>query len=130
MPIFFTPKQANDLLLVIFPIVTEIVARKKEADRARIPALEAATGRIQDLVARLEELGVVLKDADMGLVDFPAVRLGRRVYLCWKLGEPEVAFWHGLEEGYAGRKRVESREFYDEDTAFQSLDKYQSVDSK
>jgi hypothetical protein len=47
----------------------------------------------------------VLRDVDSGLVDFPArVRGGRTVFLCWRLGEPEIAFWHGTNEGFAGRK--------------------------
>jgi hypothetical protein len=52
----------------------------------------------------LAALGVVVKDLDAGLVDFPAERDGRAVFLCWQLGEDEVAFWHGVEEGFAGRK--------------------------
>ncbi len=56
---------------------------------------------------RLEELGVVLKDADTGLLDFPALRSGRHVELCWQVGEDAVRFWHGLGEGFAGRKPVD-----------------------
>ncbi|HEY3248748.1 MAG TPA: DUF2203 domain-containing protein [bacterium] len=56
------------------------------------------------LAARLEELGGVLKDLDMGLVDFPTVAGGSEVYLCWRLGEDGISYWHGLDEGYAGRK--------------------------
>ncbi len=123
MPIFFTPKQANDLLPDVSLIVKEIVARKREAERVKGVELERAMDKLQDAIGKLEELGVVLKDPESGLVDFPAVRLSTRVYLCWKLGEPEIAFWHGLEEGYVGRKRIDSREFYEEDLAFQSIDK-------
>lgn len=67
-------------------------------------ALDAATEEFGTLVARLEELGGVLKDLDMGLVDFPTVAGGSEVYLCWRLGEDGVYYWHGLDEGYAGRK--------------------------
>jgi hypothetical protein len=49
----------------------------------------------------------VLKDLDAGLLDFPAVREGEDVLLCWHVGEPAVAYWHGLEEGFAGRKPVD-----------------------
>jgi hypothetical protein len=56
-------------------------------------------------VARLERLGVIVKDADRGLVDFPALReSGEEVLLCWQVGEDEIGYWHGLEEGFAGRK--------------------------
>jgi len=56
-----------------------------------------------------------------GLVDFPAVRLGMRVWLCWKLEEERVAFWHGLHEGFNGRKPVNEKEFYEDDLAIKSL---------
>jgi hypothetical protein len=56
-------------------------------------------------VVQLERLGVIVKDADRGLVDFPALReSGEEVLLCWQVGEDEIAYWHGLEEGFAGRK--------------------------
>ena len=58
-------------------------------------------------VQRLEELGVELKDLDLGLLDFPSVRDGREVLLCWHVGEESVEFWHGLEDGYAGRKPID-----------------------
>ena len=47
---------------------------------------------------------IILRDLERGLIDFPAVRDGEEVYLCWVDGEPEVAFWHGLDTGYAGRR--------------------------
>jgi len=55
-------------------------------------------------VDRLEQLGVLVKDLDSGLVDFPALRHGEEVLLCWQVGEDDVAYWHGVEEGFAGRK--------------------------
>lgn len=58
-------------------------------------------------VDRLEELGVVLKDLDLGLLDFPSEREGEEVLLCWHVGEESVTSWHGLEEGYAGRKPID-----------------------
>ncbi len=58
-------------------------------------------------VERLEELGVVLKDLDLGLLDFPSTRDGDDVLLCWHVGEDAVEFWHGPEEGYAGRKPID-----------------------
>jgi hypothetical protein len=67
----------------------------------RLDALQEEFG---DLVGRLEARGVILRDLDMGLVDFPTVAGHAEVYLCWRLGESSIAFWHGLGEGYAGRK--------------------------
>jgi hypothetical protein len=58
-------------------------------------------------VERLEEIGVVVKDLDVGLLDFPATREGAEVLLCWRVGEAAVEYWHGLDEGYAGRKPVD-----------------------
>jgi len=68
------------------------------------------TGLAEAVVAcveRLEELGVQVKDLDLGLVDFPAVRDGADVLLCWHVGEDAVTDWHGLEEGFAGRKPID-----------------------
>ena len=67
----------------------------------RLDALQEEFG---ELVQRLEERGVILRDLDTGLVDFPSVAGHAEVYLCWRLGEPAIEFWHGLGEGYAGRK--------------------------
>jgi hypothetical protein len=64
-----------------------------------------ATG-IAHCINGLQELGVLVKDLDMGLVDFPALREGEEVLLCWRLGEEEIGYWHGLEEGFAGRKEL------------------------
>jgi hypothetical protein len=51
--------------------------------------------------------GAIVKDVDEGLVDFPALRQGEEILLCWRLGEDEIAYWHGLEEGFAGRKQLD-----------------------
>jgi hypothetical protein len=59
---------------------------------------------IRTLQAHLESLGIQLRDPEMGLVDFPAERDGRRVWLCWRLADPRVAYWHGTDEGYATRR--------------------------
>jgi hypothetical protein len=58
-------------------------------------------------VERLEELGVFVKDLDLGLLDFPALRDGGEVELCWHVGEDAVGFWHEVGEGYAGRKPID-----------------------
>ena len=66
--------------------------------------LERDTDRLQAYVEELRELGVEPKNGPEGLIDFPAVIDGRAVYLCWKLGEPEVLHWHDLEAGFRGRQ--------------------------
>lgn len=67
--------------------------------------MDALVSRLAAIVQDLEETGCILRDVDAGLVDFPArVRGGRTVFLCWRLGEPRIAFWHGTDEGFGGRK--------------------------
>jgi hypothetical protein len=125
----FTPEEANDLLSDVSPIAEELVARRRAfvvttARRARLASRIAGNGgdfdpqepraleeqlvqegeAVARCVERLNHLGVLVKDLDRGLVDFPALRAGEEVLLCWQVGEDEVAYWHGLEEGFAGRK--------------------------
>jgi hypothetical protein len=74
------------------------VASRREAEMAQIG------DGIRTLEAHLDSLGVQLRDLEMGLVDFPGERDGRRVWLCWRLSDPQVAHWHGTDEGYATRR--------------------------
>ena len=67
-------------------------------------AKEDAGERLRETVEEIEGLGCLVKDLDIGLVDFPSRAGGRDLYLCWKLGEPRIQFWHYIEEGFAGRK--------------------------
>lgn len=62
---------------------------------------------VRRLIDTVEQAGIVLRDIDRGLVDFPALIDGREVYLCWELGEEEVAYWHNLEGGYGGREPLD-----------------------
>jgi hypothetical protein len=66
--------------------------------------VQRAAGRLEGLIGELDELGVQLKGIDEGLVDFPSDRDGRTVYLCWRLGEETIAYWHDIEAGFAGRQ--------------------------
>lgn len=65
--------------------------------------VSGAGGGIQPILDGLEELGIVLRDPARGLIDFPAVHLGRQIQLCWQLGEDDIGWWHFPEEGFAGR---------------------------
>jgi hypothetical protein len=76
----------------------------REAWRAGQARLEVLTRRVEEGLNRILALGGVPKDMGLGLVDFPHRRAGEVVNLCWKFGEREIRFWHGLDEGYAGRK--------------------------
>lgn len=71
---------------------------------AEIEQLGAAVGAC---VERIAADGVQVKDTELGLLDFPALRDGREILLCWHVGEDEIEYWHGLDEGFAGRKLVD-----------------------
>jgi hypothetical protein len=64
--------------------------------------------RLKSAIEKIQEIGCVIKDLDVGLVDFPTLFRGEEVYLCWKLGESGIRFWHGTNEGFAGRKPIDS----------------------
>ena len=64
---------------------------------------------ITDTLAEITAMGVQVKDLDIGLLDFPCVVEGKIVLLCWRLGEHTIGHWHGVEEGFAGRKRIDAR---------------------
>jgi hypothetical protein len=124
----FTVEQANRTLPLVSRIVQDIVTqygrwqdRVREfevaAASARIdrpqPRAEALQHQVQELAREIEgyvdeltQLGVEFKGFDLGLVDFPGEMGGRPVYLCWKLGEPAVEYWHEQDAGYAGRQRL------------------------
>jgi len=63
--------------------------------------------QLRDALARLQDAEIVLRDLDRGLVDFPSLRDGQEVYLCWEEGEAEIAFWHEPEAGFAGRRPLD-----------------------
>ena len=74
--------------------------------------LERAQDQMKDYVQELNALGVELKDFYTGLVDFPAWMNGHEVYLCWRLGEPEVGHWHEVDAGFAGRQKLSQEEVH------------------
>ena len=71
-----------------------------------VAAMTAELVALNAEIRQLQERGVVIKDFDRGLVDFPSLRNGREVFLCWELEEDEIEFFHEIEEGYAGRERL------------------------
>jgi hypothetical protein len=127
----FSEEEANGALGVVAPLVDRLVSARERfvADGKRLAqvrrkvtgngggldpehvqqaqeAVEEVANEIGLIVAELETAGVQVKDLDRGLVDFPAQHpeTGDLVLLCWHLGEERVGFWHGLDEGFAGRK--------------------------
>lgn len=61
---------------------------------------------LQNTLNRIQERGVIVKDLNRGLIDFPHLKDGREVYLCWELGEDAIEFWHEVEDGYSGRQKI------------------------
>lgn len=122
---FFTLEEANRTLPLVRRIVEDIVAeherlqrllrRLEEARRtpgAGIEPLREEVARVsstlEGFLGELHALGCVFKGAPDGLVDFYSLRDGRPVFLCWKLGEEEIGWWHDLEAGFAGREPIGS----------------------
>jgi hypothetical protein len=77
--------------------------RAREARQLR----DSAAQNLRQTVEQVQELGCVVKDLDIGLVDFPTRFRGVDVYLCWRMGEPDIEFWHGVDEGFRGRKAID-----------------------
>jgi hypothetical protein len=68
---------------------------------------DAVASKLRAVIEEVQDFGCVVKDLDTGLVDFPTLLRGVEVYLCWKLGEAKIAFWHGVDEGFRGRKAID-----------------------
>jgi hypothetical protein len=120
----FTREEANALIPQLTTLLDQLREAKDElTDTEAHEALSEAApsngggdeGRqvgvafleVRRLLETVEEAGIVLRDIDRGLVDFPALFEGREVYLCWEVGEDEVGYWHELEGGYGGREPLE-----------------------
>ncbi|MGP6190280.1 MAG: DUF2203 domain-containing protein [Vulcanimicrobiaceae bacterium] len=126
----FSPEKANALIPVLAPMIDELWAKRRELAIKLLeqdPALRKAGGRagastaerrsetrrctelkaeIVRLINRIESHGCLVKSIDLGLLDFPALREGRPVFLCWKAGEAGIAHWHGTDETFADRKTL------------------------
>ena len=83
---------------------TDLAAVSTEELLRQRPAARALAEELESVVDEIQTGNVVLKDIQLGLIDFPSERDGEVVYLCWQFGEPEVAFWHRIEDGFAGRQ--------------------------
>ncbi len=131
IPRLFTREEAEALLPEIIPLLrdlqrkwaelvdattAEVVLRQRMAGNghALLGELEALMQRVAaarmaaaEVISRVGAFGCELKDPVIGLLDFPAERFGRVVYLCWQLGEPRIAWWHDIDSGYAGRQPLD-----------------------
>ena len=134
MPRFFSLTQAEKLLPRLESAIRQAITRKAEydqaeaewqsfsqrlmvtggmrVDRARLleqkKRREAVALELKDCIERVQECGCVVKDLEIGLIDFPTLFNGQEVYLCWKLGESGIQFWHGVQEGFRGRKAIDA----------------------
>jgi hypothetical protein len=73
---------------------------------------DTSAAQLKEAIEAIQQFGCLVKDLDIGLLDFPTLFRGQEVYLCWRLGEPAIQFWHGVEEGFRGRKKID-RDFLD-----------------
>jgi hypothetical protein len=124
LPRYYTAEEANAILPQVRAVVHEMLEARAAIVAARPevwPVLEKAVGnggskkasdlifefeKVQGAAKALADLGLHLKDINTGLVDFLSLRDGREVYLCWRYDEAEVAHWHDLEAGFAGRQPI------------------------
>jgi len=83
------------------------VAIDREQARQSKMRRDGAARKLREIIEEVQEIGCVVKDLDIGLVDFPTRFRGVDVYLCWRLGETAIEYWHGMEEGFRGRKAID-----------------------
>ncbi len=131
MPRYYTLSEANGMLPQLSQLLelmqaqrqqlellqgrSSEVAKKTRGNGNHNPgedvALAQATSQVEEAleaaIKQLQSWSIELKDLQIGLVDFPALREGRVVYLCWKLGESEIGFWHETDTGFAGRQPID-----------------------
>ncbi len=128
---YFTAEEANALLPELRVILEHLQAQRRELEERQqvLEAIRQQAGlngyrlggvdflrlkreaefileKCNTAIKKIETLGCLLKDLHLGLIDFPSLREGREVFLCWKRDEAEVAHWHGLTEGFGGRKPI------------------------
>lgn len=123
----FTLKQANEMLPSIIKKFDNTVKMKNEVNRIQTEfgtnpkymtsfkdysikkqELNSAITNFYKSIEDLESTGVSIKSIDQGLLDFPSLMFNEEIWLCWKEGETEIKFWHGKDEGFNGRKPIES----------------------
>lgn len=124
---FFSVEEANALIPQLDKLFDEIFLIKKEIE-SRIPELKPIISKVglngwhketskhvndlgtfNKLVNSVLDLGCLIKDINIGLIDFPHLKDGKEVYLCWKKDEDKISFWHEIEAGFAGRKPIDDK---------------------
>ena len=125
MPKYYTLVEANEALQVIRPLMEEVMRIRQRilANQPEIwSAVEKSAGnggnpvlskmvlefeKFDALIHKIQDAGAQIKDINIGLLDFSAQKDGREVYLCWQHGEGDIAYWHEVDAGYAGRQPIE-----------------------
>jgi hypothetical protein len=128
---YFTPEEANRALVELRPVVERLVEHRRrllsaQVKRGRLTEqagsnggdltptdfaeveqeLEVEATSLAVCIERIQAAGAQVKDLDRGLLDFPALREGEEILLCWHLGEDEIGYYHGTDEGFDGRKAL------------------------
>jgi hypothetical protein len=116
---FYTLDRANDRIPELAEMLTLLRSQRDELrdlkatfdssepgdDQRRLRLrMQGLVDQMQATVARIDGWGITLRDIDTGLIDFPALVSGRQVWLCWRLGEDDVRWWHEMDDGFAGRR--------------------------
>jgi hypothetical protein len=127
--IYFTVEEARQLVPALRPLLIEMRDDKAKlhAEMTELskltPAMRAnghapaargheveilrLAGALRDKLTQVNDMGIEIKDVDSGLVDFPSLREGREVYLCWRVDEETVSYWHEIETGFIGRRPLD-----------------------
>jgi hypothetical protein len=134
MPRYFTLTQAEELLPEVESVIRAAISHKSAYQQAeeewqtfvsrvtmqggmrvdhsyvmdKKHRRESSALLLKEAVEKIQDYGCVVKDLDVGLIDFPTLFRGEEVYLCWKLGESGIEFWHGVHEGFRGRKPIDA----------------------
>lgn len=126
MPRYFTLQEANNALTSVRVWMDEIQSIRREilkhqpeiwsvmeksAGNGGNPTLSRMVktfDRLDALIHSIQDLGILIKDINTGLIDFPAIKDNHEVYLCWKYGEDDIQFWHEVADGFAGRQSIDS----------------------
>jgi hypothetical protein len=135
---YFRLEQAQALIPEIEPLIRQAVTLKgsyeksesdlraasqriamlggAQVDRSQLLSLrsrmDASGARLKELLEEIQGYGCLVKDLDSGLLDFPTLYRGEEVYLCWRLDEPDIQYWHPVQDGFQGRKLID-QEFLD-----------------
>ena len=94
----YTADEARELLPLVRSTILQLASLRRRPD--------VSADELRSLLEFLDSMGIVLRDAETGLVDFPTIRDGEPAWLCWRLEDPDLAYWHTTREGFASRRRL------------------------